>query len=138
MGFKCHMVQEALQKDVSVTTYPAPKDGKYDVILPVGLPDEGAFDWLDLFHEKNPGYTELSDRMILDWAEKSGIWRRSGYGARAKTSNDKPEMNFGMRDMDDGSVSRVLRSVAPVQTRNYVIMEVKGSLMKQDRKEMLA
>merc|ERR1712060_575542 len=50
----------------------------------------------------------------------------------------KPEMNFGMRDMDDGSVSRILKQVAPVQMRNYVIMELKGSLMKEERREMLA
>ena len=36
-----------------------PEDGKYEVIFPVAVPDEGTFDWLDDFLEKNPKYVEL-------------------------------------------------------------------------------
>merc|ERR1712060_226979 len=114
-----------------------PKDGKYEVIWPVSLPDEGTFDWLDLFLEKNPQYTELSDRMIIDWVEKSGFWRNRNHAM--KTSNDKPEMTFGIRDLDDGvGVRRILHAVASVQQRNFVIMEVKGNLIKEERQEMLS
>ena len=35
------------------------QDGKYEVIFPVAVPDEGTFDWLDEFLEKNPEYVEL-------------------------------------------------------------------------------
>lgn len=45
----------------------------------------GGFDWLDLFKAKNPQYIELSDRMIMDWAEKSrgsDVGNRDGRGGR--------------------------------------------------------
>merc|ERR1712113_1295141 len=78
-----------------------------------------------------------SDRMIIDWAEKSGIWRNRNHAL--KTSNDKPEMNFGIRELDDGiSVRRILHAIASVQQRNFVIMEIKGNLMKDERQEMLS
>ena len=53
------------------------QETQHEVLFPVGLPDEGMFDWLDMFLAKNPTYTELSDRVILDWAHKSGLWRLS-------------------------------------------------------------
>lgn len=34
------------------------QDGKYEVIFPVAVPDEGTFDWLDDFLDKNPKYVE--------------------------------------------------------------------------------
>merc|ERR1712113_700356 len=86
---------------------------------------------------KNNNYTEISDRAILNWAEKSGLQRPKTYGA-AKSSNDKPEMNFGMNMMDDGSIRRVIHSVAKVQPRNYVVMELKANLVPADRKDLLA
>jgi len=136
LPFQCRMVQDASQKDASVTASAVPKDGKYEVVMPVGLPDEGPLDWLDMWLEKNPGYTELSDRMILDWAEKSGIWRQGGY--KVRTSNDKPELNFGVRELDDGSIRRAVMAMAPLQPRNYIIAEVRANLIKDDRKEMLS
>eukprot|EP00927_Polykrikos_kofoidii_P048680 TRINITY_DN42919_c0_g1_i1.p1 TRINITY_DN42919_c0_g1~~TRINITY_DN42919_c0_g1_i1.p1 ORF type:complete len:927 (+),score=183.65 TRINITY_DN42919_c0_g1_i1:88-2868(+) len=139
LPFKCRMIQDASQSDVTITSpSPAPKDGKYEVLFPISLPDEGTFDWLDLFLEKNPNYTELSDRAIVSWAEKSSVWRQKGYGAGSKTSNDKPEMNFGLPFMDDLSVRRVLQAVAPLHQRNYIVMEVKSNLVKIERRDLLA
>merc|ERR1712066_1053663 len=83
LPFKCRLVQDASKGDVSVAKADTPAGGKHDLIVPVGLPDEGTFDWLDMFLEKNKDYTELSDRAILSWAEKSGITRPKGYAARA-------------------------------------------------------
>merc|ERR1712187_193669 len=68
-------------------------------------------------------------------AEKSGLWRPKGYAT--KTSNDKPEMGFGITMMDDSSIRRVIQAVAPIQQRNYVVMEVKSNLIKDERKESL-
>lgn len=137
LPFKCRPIGEASQADVTIAPAPVvPKDGKHEVIFPVLLPDEGGYDWLDMFLEKNPHYTELSDRMILDWAEKSGLVKPGGYAAM--TSHDKPEMGFGISVMDDGSIRRVLQAIAPVQPRSYVVMELKQNLVKDDRKEHLA
>eukprot|EP00927_Polykrikos_kofoidii_P065901 TRINITY_DN615_c0_g5_i1.p1 TRINITY_DN615_c0_g5~~TRINITY_DN615_c0_g5_i1.p1 ORF type:complete len:1042 (-),score=181.47 TRINITY_DN615_c0_g5_i1:74-3022(-) len=133
LPFVCRTLQDAAQADVFVAKDPTPKDGKYDVIFPVCLPDEGTFDWLDQFLEKNPEYTELSDRMLLDWAEKSGLPRPRAYPG----SNDKPDTHFGIPQIDEESFRRVLTALAPMQNRNMVVMEVKASLMKDERRELL-
>ncbi|CAE8594858.1 unnamed protein product [Polarella glacialis] len=139
LPFSCRMVKDASQKDAFVKPAPQePKDGKYDVLFPVCLPDEGTFDWLDQFLAKNPQYTELSDRALLNWCEASGINRPKGYSALARVSNDKPEMGFGITVLDDLSVRRVLQAVAPIQKRHYIVMEVKGSLVKEERTELAA
>lgn len=131
LSFQCRTVQDASAKDAVVT--PPTQETQHEVLFPVGLPDEGMFDWLDMFLAKNPTYTELSDRVILDWAHKSGLWRPKGYGVNSRTSNDKPEMAFNAPLMDDMSIRRILSTVAPIQNRNYVVMEVKGNLVKEER-----
>jgi hypothetical protein len=130
LPFTCKMVQEASTKDSQVKKVDAPKDGKYEVVFPVALPDEGGFDWLDAFLEKNPTHTELSDRSIIRWAEQSGIFRPKGY---ALSSLDKPTWDFGIPMIDDFSVRTLLKQVAPIQPRNFVVMELKGNLSKEDR-----
>lgn len=134
LPFKCRMIQDANSKDASVTKYEVPKDGKFEVLFPVCLPDEGSFDWLDSFLEKNPHYCELSDRAILKMAERSGIWRPKGYNF---TSMDKPGWEFGIPLLDDFSVRTILKQVAPIQPRNFIVMEVKGNLVKEDRTALL-
>merc|ERR1712232_306138 len=117
----------AAGSDCSVAAAKTPKDGKYDVLMPVAFPDEGTFDWLDDFLEKNPQDVELSDRKIIQWAQASGLHGRGGGGKDGRNSNDKPNVNFGMRELDDMSVRRVIAAVAPVMPRNYVVMEVKSN-----------
>merc|ERR1719210_1166803 len=136
LPFSCRMIQGAAQADVVVAPSMEPKDRKYEVMLPVAFPDEGTFDWLDTYLEKNPQYVEISDRKILEWAEKSGLWKPKGGGW--KSSNDKPEFNFGLAGMDDYSVRRVINAVAPIVPRHYIIMEVKSNLVAAERKEVLA
>merc|ERR1712187_346746 len=58
-----------------------------------------------------------------------------GHGQRE--SNDKPAMNFGIQSIDDGSVGRVIRSIAPVQNRSYIYIEIKNNLIKEERKALL-
>jgi len=133
LPFKCRMVQDAVQAESAVVK--APAAGKSEVLFPVSLPDEGTFDWADMFLEKNPNYVELSDRMILDWAAKSGIWTKGGH---SKTNNDKPEPGFQIQELDNGSVRKTIYSIAPLVPRNYVVMEVKGNLVKEDRSQILS
>merc|ERR1712136_90284 len=109
------------------------KDGRCEAVFPVGLPDEGTFDWLDSFLERNPRFVELSDRKILDWVHRSGLWKQKSTGW--KHSNDKPEFNFGIPALEDLSVQRVLQTVASIVPRNYVVMEVKQNLVASDRKD---
>merc|ERR1712039_999385 len=107
-----------------------PASGKYDVLFPVGFPDEGTFEWLDGFLEKNPQYVELSDRMIHDWIQKSGVWKCKNQG---RISNDKPPFHYNVKFIDDNSIRRAVHSVAPLTPRHYVVMEVKQNLMSADR-----
>jgi hypothetical protein len=132
LPFKCKSIEEASQKDATITKYEEPADGKYTALFPVSLPDEGTFDWLDSFIEKNPNFTELSDRAFVDWAVKSGL-----QGGK-KQSNDKPAEGFGhgLDKMD--SLKKSLMEVAALQPRNFVVMEVKGNLLKDDRSKNLA
>lgn len=133
LPFSCRTVQEAATKDAQVVE--AKKQDKYNVVFPVGFPDEGTFDWLDGFLEKNPDYVELSDRSIMEWARASGLWLQKG--AHWQNSNDKPNMNFGLPGMEDNSVRRVINTVASIVPRNYVVMEVKSNLVAAERAETL-
>jgi len=132
LPFKCHTLQGAAQADAEVAVSAASKDGKFEVVLPVAFPDEGTFDWLDKYLEKNPKYVELSDRKIQEWAASSGL---SSQGKGGGKSNDKP--NLGYPGVDDFNLHRVINNIVPLVPRNYVIMEVKSNLLSQDRKAAL-
>merc|ERR1711879_504718 len=91
LPFKCHGLREASQAHVEVAKK-ASAD-KCEVLFPIGLPDEGTFDWLDQFLEKNPQYTELSDRKIIEWANRAACGgtvikegERAATGMRVTTS----------------------------------------------------
>eukprot|EP00931_Biecheleriopsis_adriatica_P072150 TRINITY_DN461_c0_g1_i1.p1 TRINITY_DN461_c0_g1~~TRINITY_DN461_c0_g1_i1.p1 ORF type:complete len:622 (-),score=217.12 TRINITY_DN461_c0_g1_i1:112-1824(-) len=47
-------------------------------------------------------------------------------------------MGTGIGAIDDLSASRVLREAAPIQKRNFVVMEVRGNLLQEERVEALA
>jgi len=133
LPFKCRTLQSAAASDCSVVASKEPKDGKYEVVLPVAFPDQGTFDWLDKFLEKNPQYVELSDRKILEWANASGIFAQGGKSQ----SNDKPNISFGLPGQDPSSLRRVVHSIAPLVPRNYLVMEVKSNLIAAERKALL-
>lgn len=135
LPFTCRMVQDMSSEDAVVTSYQPPKNGKYEVLFPVMLPDEGTFTWLDWYLKHHPQYTELSERVIVEWALRSGLWRPKTQSY--KSSNDRPDMNFGIPHLDDGSVKQILTMVAAVQERDFVVMDVKGNLLAADRAEAL-
>eukprot|EP00933_Yihiella_yeosuensis_P039023 TRINITY_DN3296_c1_g1_i1.p1 TRINITY_DN3296_c1_g1~~TRINITY_DN3296_c1_g1_i1.p1 ORF type:complete len:963 (-),score=309.24 TRINITY_DN3296_c1_g1_i1:677-3565(-) len=134
LPFKCRMVSEAAAEDSQVVSYAA--GGKHEVIFPVCLPDEGTFDWVDWFIEKNPHFAELSERKIVEWAVRSGCFKPKTSSIKA--SNDRPDTNFGAPGLDDGGVKHVLHAAAASQHRDLIYMEVKGNLSKDERKEALA
>jgi len=136
LPFKCRMVAEAAVADTEVVTIPALKGGKPEVVFPVGLPESGFFDWVDLFLQQNTEFTELSDRKILEWAAKSGLWRQNKAALGA--SADKPDMKFGIPLLDDLSVRRVLQHIAPTSRRSFVVPELRGNLLAAERKQAVA
>merc|ERR1719498_425873 len=130
LPFTCRMVSDAAKADVEVAKPPA--DGPAEVLLPVGLPEQGAYDWVDDFLRKNPGYTELSPRKIVDWAIKSGCWRKGG-----KSATDTPDMGFGLPGLDDLNCLKLAKSMAPHHKQNIVVMEMKSNLVAKDRQATL-
>merc|ERR1712217_724964 len=133
LPFTCRMLGDASAADLEVAK--APQSKKHEVMFPIGLPDQGYFDWVDSLLEKNPSYTEISDRKILEWATKSGVWRPKAQGGTS--SNDKPDMKFGIPLMDDLSVHRVLNAIAPTLKRNYIVPELKSNLIAAERTNTL-
>ena len=87
LPFKCRMMNDAAEADVQRIKY-RPNEGRPEVLFPVFLPGEGTFHWLDWFLTENPEFTEISDRMIVDWCMKSGIKR--AWRDATRHSNDKP------------------------------------------------
>ena len=57
--------------DIATEDFQRPADNETRVVVPVGFPGGGVFDFVDRFMEDNPGYVELSDR--LSWAIASGL-----------------------------------------------------------------
>jgi hypothetical protein len=132
LPFRCRGLQGAAQEDLAVAPPSVPPGGPSEVLLPVAVPDEGTFDRMDAFLEENPGFVELSDRKLVEWAQWSGVrtQTRSAW-------NDKPLFSCGIQILDDLCLRRVINEVAPLVPRNYVIMEVRSNLLKNERKELL-
>jgi len=126
LPYKCRLWQTAACDDAKIEPSSKPTDGKFDVVFPIGVPDEGTFSWLDDFMQENPHFVELSDRKIVEWAQKSGLFKpKSGTPG----SNDEPSFNFGVPSMDDLSVRKVIQSIVRFVPRHYLVMEVRGNLM---------
>mmetsp|Transcript_84158 Transcript_84158/g.176091 ORF Transcript_84158/g.176091 Transcript_84158/m.176091 type:complete len:695 (-) Transcript_84158:1704-3788(-) len=127
LPFKCHMIQGCSKSHVEIAAEIEQGEEKGEVLFPVSLPDEGSFDWLDLYKEEHPGYFEISDRVLTDWAQKSGLFGRQG-----KASNDR----YGhLQEMDD--LRKSVYQAAQMQKRDYIIMEVRNNLIAEERKKML-
>merc|ERR1712232_199820 len=113
LPFKCRMVQDAAKADTEESSIKQTENR--EVLFPVCIPDQGSFSWLDGFLQENPQYVELSNRAILSWAEKSSIYRSGGYSW--KHSNDFPGWDFGVREMDDNSIKKLIGVVARMLPR---------------------
>lgn len=123
----CRMLSDAATDDVELAL-PSPRSGKYDVVFPIGLPGQGAFDWLDFFREDNPDFHELSGRACLDWARRSMTKKQLGQYWNGKGSKDKPGAELGHFD-----VSQWLSTLAPLVSRNYIMMELQSNLFTTTR-----
>eukprot|EP00927_Polykrikos_kofoidii_P071813 TRINITY_DN68021_c0_g1_i1.p1 TRINITY_DN68021_c0_g1~~TRINITY_DN68021_c0_g1_i1.p1 ORF type:complete len:946 (+),score=162.80 TRINITY_DN68021_c0_g1_i1:62-2899(+) len=136
LSFRCSTLASAAQDDVEI---PVGQNGNQklpaDILFPVGLPDEGTFEWLNTFLDENPSYTELSDRSLLEWARRTGLQRAKGY--KARNSNDRPGMELGIAEFDNATVKRTLATMATNLGRSCVVMEVRNNLLAAERRKML-
>merc|ERR1712137_718186 len=76
-----------------------------------------------MFKEKSPDYTELSDRMLFNWMEKSGL----------KTEHLTCRDGFA-----EPALRALFTAFAPLSERHYVVMDICGNLLKERRDEILA
>jgi len=127
LPFVCRSLQSAAQEDC--VQEPSVANGR-EVIVPIGLPNEGTPEWLDSFLEKNRSHVEISDRKLVEWALKSGLSQRRGGG------DDRKESGLGIRELDDHSVQWMINSIAPLLSRNFVVME-SGNLTVEGREATL-
>merc|ERR1711920_567736 len=133
LPFRCRMLGDAACDDVVVKSCAPPKDGKHEVLYPVCLPNEGTFDWADQFLETHDDYVELSDRMLKDWATRSGLQSGKPGNSASRASHDRPGMNFQVPLIDDGTTKLALASVLARLPRNVLMMEVQGNLLSEKR-----
>eukprot|EP00928_Gymnodinium_smaydae_P051303 TRINITY_DN3482_c0_g2_i1.p1 TRINITY_DN3482_c0_g2~~TRINITY_DN3482_c0_g2_i1.p1 ORF type:complete len:884 (-),score=246.83 TRINITY_DN3482_c0_g2_i1:38-2689(-) len=130
LPFACRAIGDAAKDDAEAAA-PAKRNGPREVLVPVGLPEEGAYDWLDSFLAENPSYEEISERKILRWAERSGLHRQGGF--KWRSSNDSPDLQSGLPPLDKMHVNTVLANIAPMVDRNFVLMGLKRNLTAKGR-----
>merc|ERR1712187_294572 len=56
---------------------------------------------------------------------------------KARNCNDKPDLNLDCPPIDQGGIERMIKTFAPMQGRNYIVMEVRNNLIEQDRINLL-
>lgn len=131
LPFPVTMIQQATVDHLVRTTVERPADGKYDIVVPVGLPGEGIFEYVDNWIVQNPGYLELSDRCIVQWCERSGLKRSAQAG-----SKDTPDATFQIPGVDDFAVRHIMHNLASINRRNCIIVEIKNNLLKDCREKL--
>merc|ERR1719331_3277700 len=111
-----------MEKDVVASKVTGSKTGKYDVVMPVGLPGEGTFDFLDLeFYPSHADakFVEVSQRALGTLLDLSGNPYRS------------PEFS-------SGKMLEVYKLLASTKKRNFVVVDVKSNLLAESRIAELA
>jgi len=135
--FICRMLTDCAVDDVEFVEAQARSDGKHEVLFPVGIPDQGLFDWLDGFLEESKGLAELSDRKILEWMDRSVSGYRTKYAA-PRGSVDKPIFDLKIPSLDDYSVHKTLYALAPALARSLVVMDLRSNLVAAERQKVVA
>ena len=128
LPFTCRTLQSAAAPDIVESKEP---DGVFTLVMPVVIPDEGSFDWLEEWLDENPSFVELSDRKLQQWAASSGLTKPKGG------SFDKPSFAYGIPSMEDLSLQRLMNVCAATIPRNYVVMEVHNNLLASERADVL-
>lgn len=140
LPFACRLWSDVAREDAVVAEEAAAagEGGRFEAVFPVCLPEEGGREWLEDFLAKNPRHAEVSHRMLATWAERSGLRRSVCVTPGWLTSNDRPDLQTGIPHIDDGSVKYCLLSVLPLQKRHLVLVEMKGNLLREERKDLVS
>ncbi|CAJ1406374.1 unnamed protein product [Effrenium voratum] len=118
LPFACRTLQDAAKEDVEPLQSEV---AKKEVIVPVGLPNEGTCAYLQ--SKKPQSFTELGGS-LQNWAVASGLYPR--------------DSEFGIKELDKGDVKQAMVAIAPSLERDYVLMELQKNLLPTERQKVLA
>mmetsp|Transcript_63019 Transcript_63019/g.114517 ORF Transcript_63019/g.114517 Transcript_63019/m.114517 type:complete len:747 (+) Transcript_63019:15-2255(+) len=138
--FRCLSVQEAALEDCKVTEAAAAlQDGKHEILLPVGLPDEGIWKWIDRFLEDHKDYYELSRKIILQWAARSGVWVKAegSHGHDGQRNGNLNSQEHQPLQLDEAKIPELVEAFSPLGLRNFLVSEVIENLTAAGRKAAL-
>merc|ERR1712039_833530 len=62
----------------------------------------------------------------------------AGDAIKRKSGDQLSNGESGVGSFDDGSLTHMIKTIAPLQKRNYVIFEVKNNLLEEQRKATLS
>lgn len=134
LPFKCWTFADAGADDFEMTAAVRPKDGVYNMVLPVGLPESGFYDFCDMFLKQNPEYVELSTRKIAAWCAQSGH-KCSG----TSSSVDKPNLSYGVPGIEDPSFQKLVKFMAAtIAKRHVLVADLQGNLSSEQRTSYLS
>jgi hypothetical protein len=132
LPFRCTMFADILKADCKQSTVKPAKDGSFQAIVPVGLPEQGVFDFVAFLQSSKTHFEELSARRLLRWCKDSGL----DVGSASASNRDRPDFS-GIDGIDESMQSALLR-LALLARRDIVICEVGACLLKTGRDEILA
>merc|ERR1719421_1201096 len=121
------MLDDAASADVSQVKVKPPST--CEVVMPIGMPDEGTYDFLDFefYPKQKKPFVELSDRALGKLLQSSGV---PGDPARPQT--------FQVQELNQGRMLMAYTLLASAKPRQYVLMSIKDNLQKTSRLRRLA
>jgi len=134
LPFTVPMINGATKADLVEST--CKRQDKPKLVVPVGLPENGFFDWADNFKLENPDYVEVSSRALVDWlqASGSGPLRVTGGSIERPVVTGVDVQGLGL---NDGSARKNLFDAAVRLGRNVVIADLTDNLQKQFRADVV-
>eukprot|EP00931_Biecheleriopsis_adriatica_P009178 TRINITY_DN110274_c0_g1_i1.p1 TRINITY_DN110274_c0_g1~~TRINITY_DN110274_c0_g1_i1.p1 ORF type:complete len:809 (+),score=207.76 TRINITY_DN110274_c0_g1_i1:48-2474(+) len=135
LPFRCRMFADLAEEHHEQAQSHTSKAGSCEVVMPVGLPDSGVYDWVDRFLEEHPNFLELSERYMEEWCVKSGLTRKKEPGEAH--SRDEPDFSLRQSGLEDKSWWATLLHLAKLGGRSCVFASVRSGLLEAERRKLL-
>jgi len=136
LPFTCRMFADMLEADCGRLEPSAALREVREIVIPVGLPGEGLFDFACKFLEEQPHFNELSERKIAEWCHKSGL--RSKVKLSKGHSRDRPDFAFGQPELKDRQMLRnAVLQRAHLCGTSCLILELSAGLLRSKRQALL-
>jgi hypothetical protein len=134
--FRGVMLNDAASADVTTDVTGASPDGKYEVLMPISMPNKGTFDFLDfcVYPSAKKKYIEISERALVRLLESSGL----APPGQDKHKKWKKIGDFQVKELMDNKFQSAYLKMATTKKRNYLIMDVAKNLQKTARAQTLS